>query len=211
VSAGYQNPRDRRSSRSRYGFDVTHNAVVHYVHELPWLKTGRGILGGVFAGWQTSGVLTLRTGFPFGVTGGTLNTGGESRPDRIADGRIGGAATRERWFDPLSFRRTDCNIPSRPDLCHYGNAGQGILISPGSHNFDLGLAKNWSLPFLGEQGRLQFRAELFNALNTPQFGRPIGISFSSSTSDVPDGPQMGEIRETRLPMRVVQFGLKVYF
>jgi len=64
--------------------------------------------------------------------------------------------------------------------------------------------------FCGPQ-RFQFRAEFFNFFNYPNFGQPAGISFTSSTSVIPDGPRNGEIRSLRTPMRVIQFGAKVYF
>jgi hypothetical protein len=205
----FQNPRDRRADRQRYSFDVTHNAVINYVYEMPFLNRFKGVAGAFLRGWQTNGVITLRSGFPFGVSGGTLNTGSASRPDRIADGRISNP-TRQLWFDPTAFRRTDCNI-GRPDLCHYGDAGPNILVSPGGHTADLSLMKNWQIRALGESGRMQFRAEAFNAFNTPQFGQPNGIGFSSSASIVPDAPQQGEITTLRTPMRIIQLGLKLYF
>ena len=58
---------------------------------------------------------------------------------------------------------------------------------------------------------MQFRAEAFNAFNTPQFGAPNGLSWVSSDSLVPDGPRVGEIRSLRQPMRIFQFGAKVYW
>jgi len=211
LSSGYQNPRDRRSARTRYGFDVTHNAVINYVYEMPFLNRFKGVAGAVLAGWQTNGILTFRTGFPFNPGAGTsLNTGGDVYPDRAADGRLGSAATREKWFDPTAFRRVDCNI-GRPDLCHYGNTGQGSLVSPGAQNLDLSVYKNWKMGFISEQSRLQFRAEFFNALNTPQFGLPNGIGFADAVSVIPNAARMGEIRRLRLPMRVIQFGMKFYF
>ncbi len=78
----YQNPRDRRSDRGRYPFDVTHNGVLHYVYEMPFLSRFRGVAGAFLAGWQTNGIITLRTGFPFSVAGGNLNTGSGTRPSR---------------------------------------------------------------------------------------------------------------------------------
>jgi hypothetical protein len=207
----YQNPRDRRADRMRYPFDVTHNAVLHYVYEMPFLNRIQGVAGWFLAGWQTNGILTLRTGFPFNVGGGNLNTGGPTRPDRVADGRLATEATRARWYEPTAFRRTDCNIPGRLDLCHYGNAAQAPLVTPGQRNIDLSLYKNWRIRPLGEAGRLQFRGEFFNIFNTPQFGEPGGISFQSLDSIIPDGPRMAEIRSLRLPMRVIQFGMKLYF
>ena len=211
VNTTYQNPRDRRGARSRMGFDVTHNFVFNYVYEMPFLNRFKGVAGAIIGGWQTNGIVTLRTGFPFTLTGGNLNTGGTVYPDRIADGRLFDEATRERWFDKTAFRRTECNIPGRLDLCHYGNAGAAPLDSPGAQNFDLSVYKNWGIKPLGEGARLQFRVEFFNAFNTPQFGRPNLLTFVSNESVVPDGPRDAEIRTLRLPMRIIQLGLKLYF
>jgi len=212
VVNGYQNPRDRRAARARYGFDVTHNMVYNFVYEAPFLNRFKGVAGAFLAGWQTNGVITLRTGFPFTVNGGNLNTGGFTLPDRLADGRLlDGTANRQLWFNPAAFRRTDCNIPNRQDLCRYGNAAQDALVSPGAQNVDFSAYKNWRLPFLGDAGRLQFRAEFFNLFNTPNFGQPNGIGFTSLDSITPDAPRQGEIRSLRQPMRVIQFGAKLYF
>ncbi|MCS7025134.1 MAG: TonB-dependent receptor [Bryobacteraceae bacterium] len=212
VQAIYQNPRDRRSDRTRYGFDITHNAITNFVYDLPFFKGSTGFTKAVFGGWQASGIITLRTGFPFTLSGGNLNTDiSSTRPDRIADGRLGKAATRKLWYDPTAFRRTDCNIPGRLDLCKYGNAGNGILVSPGTRSLDLSVGKNWRIPQLGEQGRLQFRGEAFNAFNTPQFGTPNGLSYLGLDSVVPDGPRVGEIRTLRNPMRIFQVAVKLYF
>jgi hypothetical protein len=211
VISTYQDPRNRRSNRERYGFDVTHNAVINFVYELPIFRHSKGLIGGALGGWQTGGIINLRTGFPFTLQGGTLNTNSTSYPDRAGDGRLGGAATRTLWYDPTAFRRTDCNIAAHPELCHYGNAAPDALISPGLRTLDLSLAKNWAIRPIGERGRLQFRAEAFNALNTPQFGVPNGLSYVGLDSLVPDAPRVGEIRSLRQPMRIFQFGIKLYF
>jgi hypothetical protein len=211
VNSTYQDPNNRRANRGRYGFDVTHNVVMNYVYDLPFFKHAKGLVYGALGGWQTSGVITQHTGFPFSVYGGNLNTGFNVYPDRVADGRLGSAASRQDWFNLAAFRRTDCNIPSHPELCHYGNAAPDALISPGIHTFDLSLGKNWPISKLGEAGRLQFRAEAFNALNSPQFGAPNGLSWVGQDSIVPDGPRVGEIRSLRQPLRIFQFGVKIYY
>ena len=49
----------------------------------------RGPLKYIIGGWQANGILSIRSGFPFTVTqGGDINTGGPTRPDRIADGKL---------------------------------------------------------------------------------------------------------------------------
>jgi hypothetical protein len=203
----FQDPRNRLQSRGRFRFDQRHNLVSHFVWELPG-QNMRGPLKHVIGGWQANGIISIRSGFPFTVTqGGDLNTGGPVRPDRIADGRLDNP-TRKLWFEPQAFRRVTCNIPSRPDLCRYGTSGYNILDSPGQKNLDLSMYKNF---LLTEQVRLQFRAEAFNATNTPYFGDPNGIGFTSVNTIVPDSARMGEIRNIRTPMRIIQFGLKLHF
>jgi hypothetical protein len=101
-----------------------------------------------------------------------------------------------------------CDIPSRQDLCHFGNFGYNVLDSPGQATMDFGLFKNFAIT---ERMKIQFRSEFFNAFNTPYFGAPSGLSFSSTNAIVPDGARVGEIRGTRQDMRVIQFGLKLSF
>ena len=141
------------------------------------------------------------------IVGGDLNTSGPVRPDRIASGELD-SPTRKLWFDPQAFRRVSCNIPSRPDLCRYGSAGYNILDAPGQSNLDFSLFKNFNIT---ETTRVQFRTEFVNAFNTPYFGQPNGIGFTANDVIVPDGTRMGEIRSLRTPMRIIQFGLKLYF
>ena len=204
--ADYQDPRNRLASRGRFRFDQRHNYVAHYVWELPGSHLA-GPLKHILGGWQSNGILSMRTGFPFTVGGGTLNTGGGGRPDRIADGRLDNP-TRLKMFEPQAFLRTTCNIPGRQDRCHFGTAGVNILEAPAQHNFDFSMFKNFALP---ERHKIQFRSEFFNAFNTPYFGQPNGIGFSTNDSIVPDGTRMAESRGLRTPMRIVQFGLKLFF
>ncbi|HWB98596.1 MAG TPA: carboxypeptidase regulatory-like domain-containing protein, partial [Bryobacteraceae bacterium] len=206
-----QNPRNFKEGRGPLPFDRRHNLVVNFVYELPWLRGAKGVTGAVLGGWQVNGIVAYRSGFPFTVSqGDDLNTGGFTpvRPDRIADGHIDDPS-RQLWFDPLDFRRVTCNIPGRPDLCHYGSSGVNILNGPSQRNADLSVFKNFRLPGAPESMRLQFRLEAVNALNTPYFGTPNGIGFATSNSVTPDAPRMGEIRSLEAPMRTVQVGLKL--
>ncbi|MGH9338493.1 MAG: TonB-dependent receptor domain-containing protein [Acidobacteriota bacterium] len=208
--APFQNAQDRRGSKGPQQHDRTHVTVVNFVYELPFMRNAGGVPGAVLGGWQLNGILAFRSGFPFTMgQGDNLNTGdGTIRPDRIADGRLENAS-REKWYEPQAFQRVTCNIPSRPDLCHYGHAGVGIIRTPTQHNLDLSLYKNFRLPVGPEETRLQLRLEAFNALNTPYFGNPVGIGFQTNDTIVPDAPRMGEIRSLAAPMRIIQVAAKV--
>ena len=75
-------------------------------------------------------------------------------------------------------------------------------IRPKYTNIDASFFKNFRLPWLGEQGRLQFRAEFFNLLNHASFSNPNGTMSSSN---------FGVITSDNGSPRIGQFALKLYF
>jgi hypothetical protein len=207
--AGFQDPWDRLGSRGLFRFDQTHRTVAHFVWDMP----GRGLPGAwkhIIGNWQSNGIVTIASGFPFSVNQATGDVGlpvGPVRPDAVEAWELE-RPTRARWYNPQAFQRVTCQIATRPDLCRLGNAGYNILRGPGQRQLDFSLYKN--IP-LTERYRLQFRWEAFNFFNTPWFGDPAGISFSNPNQIVPDGPRDAEIRSLRVPMRRMQFGLKLFF
>lgn len=203
----YQDPLNRKASRGRFRFDQRHNMVANFVWELPG-KNLKGVLGHVIGGWQSNGILSLRSGFPFNVTqGGDINTGGPVRPDQVGDPYLSNPS-RQQWYNPAAFSRVTCNIPNRQDLCRFGTFGYNVLSGPGQRNLDASIFKNF--PFK-ERFNVQLRIEAINATNTPYFGDPGGISFSNVNQLTPDGARMGEVLSLRTPMRIMQFGLKLAF
>ena len=209
--AQLQDPRNCLScDRGRFRFDQRHNMVGHFVWEMPGQNLD-GPIRHILGGWQSNGIISLRSGFPFTLVNprGDLNvTDSNIRPDRIADGALSDAS-RKLWFDPTAFQRVTCDVPELvADRCHFGNAGYNILDSPGQVNMDFGLFNNFNIT---ETVKVQFRWELFNATNTPYFGAPNGISLSSPNTLTPDGSRDGGIRGTRTTNRIQQFALKFFF
>jgi len=165
-------------------------------------------VGAVFGGWQTNGIVSLRTGFAYNVTqGGDLNTGGPVFPDQVGSPYLE-EPNRAKWYNPQAFSRVTCNIPGRQDLCRFGTFGYNVLSGPNQKNLDLSIFKNFKIK---EQMMIQFRAEALNATNTPYFGAPNGIGFSTTNQLTPDGSRMGEVRSLVTDMRIMQFGLKLVF
>jgi hypothetical protein len=233
IPNSYQNPFDRAAEKTRYGFDFRHSAVINFLYELPAPgPLGEGVAKYFFGGWQTNGIVVLRSGLPFTITQtNTLNTiEGHVRPDRLSSGKLDNP-TINKWYDPDAFRVVTCQQPGAntpagqalnqylAQFCHYGSSGQGILEGPGFKNVDFSLLKN--IP-ITEKLRLQFRAEIFNIFNTPQFGVPAS-GLNASTAFLPAaaggafptqvtpsrGP--GSISSLVAPMRQMQFGLKLLF
>ncbi len=207
--ASFQNALDRRGSRGLVSYDQTHRTTANFVWELPG-SNWKGAQGVVLGGWQVNGILTMASGFPYGLSQGAGDIGlfnSSVRPDLVGQAELDNP-TRKLAYNPQAFQRVTCNVASRPDLCHYGSSGINILRGPGQRNVDFSLYKNFKLT---ERFALQFRWEAFNFFNTPWFGAPGGISFSSPSVIVPDGTRNGEIRSIQTAMRTQQFGLKLKF
>jgi len=154
-------------SRGPSGFDVKHRFVLSYVWDLPFgagHKLASGGLGNaLFGNWQLSGIVILATGRPFTVFLNTgVNSGAPSWPDRIGDGKLDNP-TVDQWFDIADFE-----APKEGN--RYGTSGRGVLYAPGVQTVDMSLTRRF--PIKGDRVRVQFRADAFNLLNTPQFGFP---------------------------------------
>jgi hypothetical protein len=218
----YQNARNRAAEKGRVGFDASHQAVMSFVYDLPSPgMLSRGVPGAIFGGWQTNGIMTLRSGFPITVSqGNIINTGNAPvRPDRVGSGKLDNP-TINRWFDVDAFRIVSCANAAIPEACHYGNSGRGIIEGPGFRNLDFSLFKNFRMT---ESARLQFRAEFFNITNTPHFNVPnAGLNTGSQFQPVRNASGqvtwpsqanivggVGSVTSLIAPMRNIQFGLKL--
>jgi hypothetical protein len=84
----------------------------------------------------------------------------------------------------------------------FGNTRPGLFRGPAQNNTDLSLIKNFSPRWPNEQAGVEFRAEMFDAFNHPQFGDP-GFAV--------DGAGFGQITGTSVAPRIVQFALKLMF
>jgi len=195
-----QNTYDRRSDRALSALDISQRLTINYVYVLPF---GRGRhfgsswspwLDRAIGGWQFNGVTVFSKGFPLALT--AANTSGaynlEERPNvngqnpNLPGGRST-TAKLARWFDTSVF--------SQPAPFTFGNGPRLLpnVRSDGRKNFDMSLFKAFPIR---EQMRVEFRAELFNAFNTPRFGNPnlvvgnASFGISSSQANSPRVTQM---------------------
>src|SRR5215472_13341500 len=215
VDVGVQRqPQDGLHRRqSEYGlseFDVQHRFVASAVWYIPY---GHGRSHGasasraadaVLGGWEFSPILTAQSGLGLTVTQGcSFNLGGEvtCRPNRLANGDVPDSQRNvDNWIDASAFQILQLN-PAQPAFTPnqvFGNSGVGILRAPKLFNIDFNLGKNFTLT---ERQSIQFRAELFNALNHSNFSVP-GVNLSAG---------FGQITSTATEARIIQFALKYRF
>jgi hypothetical protein len=138
------------------------------VWDIPWGSNLTGVTGAVLKGWQFSGIFTAQSGQPLYVSqdGDTLNvddSGGDMHPDLVSgqDPILpGDQRTINQWFNTAAFVRTTDS---------YGTSPRNPVVGPGLKTLDTSLAKSFTI--VGQQ-RLQFRWEMFNALNTVNWNNP---------------------------------------
>ncbi|MBI3208663.1 MAG: TonB-dependent receptor [Candidatus Solibacter usitatus] len=196
---GVLKPWDRATNRGSALTDLRHYYVLSTTYELPvgkgkqWMSNANRVSDLFFGGWQVSAIFSRSSGLPFTpvTSGGLTNAGGADRPNRLRDGALpAGERNIDRWFDVSAFA-------VQPNYT-YGNSGRNILTGPPLTNFDFSLGKSFAIT---ERIRAQFRAESFNATNTPAFGLP-GVTIN--------GPGVAQITSAGEPRRI-QFGMKVLF
>ncbi len=217
------------SNAQEYGlanFGIKAQASGNLSYQLPFgqgkrfLNGMHGVADKLVSGWQTNTIVTLVSGFPFGVTAGSnisgngdangtdrpnLVTGASNNPTSGVTAGCGGGIipagqqlhTPNLWFDPCAF--------VLPASGTFGNAGRNTMIGPGLADVDFSLFKNTKIT---ERIGLQFRAEGFNILNHPNFKIPTSSAVFAGSAY---SPSAGIITGTATMGRQIQLSLKLIF
>ena len=90
-----------------------------------------------------------------------------------------------------------------------GNLPRNSVIGPGLINLDFSVVKDTHVKMLGEAGNLQFRAEMFNLANRPNFAAPPTSNLEPLTSDGSPAGTFGQLTALQVPAREIQFALKL--
>jgi hypothetical protein len=190
------NPYNWHADYGNSNWDTRHRFVASFNYILPFFNsTSNGFVRQTLGGWQTNGIVTLQTGFPFNVivSGDPANTGrNNERPnlvghpsDNCGKGHITGCIDAAAFAAPVPYT--------------YGNAGRNLLYGPGLYDVDFSLFKSFQL---AERVSLQFRSEFFNFFNTPALSNP-NATFGAGN--------FGSITSTKADNREIQFALKLLF
>jgi len=201
------NPFNLRADWGLANFNVTSAAAINGVYELPFGhgKTfggnGTGFGDTMISGWSINTIVTLQSGFPFTpqLSYNPSNNGDTKNPVRpFVNPAFTGPViigSPNEWFNPAAFLAP----PTASGF--YGNLGRDTLIGPGVATWDLSFLKDTRIR---ERLNLQFRAELFNILNHPNFNTPNAVVFTPNLS-----PTAGVITSTSTTSRQIQFALKL--
>jgi Carboxypeptidase regulatory-like domain/TonB dependent receptor/TonB-dependent Receptor Plug Domain len=219
-------------------FDIRN--VVHFSggYELPFGKGKRfandatGLKNQVVGGWSVIWSTTLQGGQPIGLscpsgTAAGLNCGDLRVKGQPLDlGLHNSSDGKLSWYgNPAAFAQP-CTLgpggvpTASPAGCVplTGAAALGGLTQipgPGFHRLDFSIFKNFAI---SERFTLQFRTELFNILNHPNFNAPnfggngvVAVSGAGDFTNTTNFGKIGATRDAPYDPRQIQFALKLVF
>jgi hypothetical protein len=210
-----QNSLDYNAEKASSDYDIRHRLTFSATYDLPSRKSW----GQMLEGWQTTTIAQWETGPPvlfFDNSNDLTGTGegpGNGNNDRW---NILGDPRNLKWSasSSIPFLAPDdptclavANTAALQEALNfaggcfaqngtviypnafftYGNMGRNIFRGPGFVNWDASIAKIWRV---NEKLKLQFRGEVFNLLNHPNF------SPSSIGGDLTSPSSLGRVSET---------------
>jgi len=168
VFNAFSDPYNPNLDRGPGDWDIRHNLTGSVVYSLPNMTGSNALVRGVLGGWQVSNIVQARTGGPvnpqlvpgfFGLT---------VRPDLTGQPtRLSGAAWPFSSYNVNAYT-VDPAFNGDPGV-GLGDAGRNSLRAPGFFQWDFSLMKNFHAT---ERVTVQFRADIFNIFNHPNFGNP---------------------------------------
>lgn len=225
VFGGFSDPFDANQDRGSGDWDVRHNFTTSAVYNLPDLKNSSSLMRGALGGWQASTILQARSGLPVNAQLISGFFGIPIRPDYVPGQSVN--------LPNASWPNSSYNINAFAVEPNYDGSwgtlaptvGRNALRGPGFVQWDMSIAKYFPIT---ERVKIQFRADLFNILNHPNFASPDGgictavaPASGSTPASCTVNPNFGRVGQTIADnigsqigtgtARQTQFSLKVLF
>ena len=154
-------------------FDQRQNLVIFSYWNLPQPFSGSKF-GVLFRNWTVAELAAFRSGFPYSVIGTSDAVNGQGQilndranivnPNQAVLANPIPVAGGVQLLNPAAF--------SEPGVSILGNGGRNAFIGPGFYSVDVSLARSFGVKWLGEGGRITFRADAFNFLNHANLNNP---------------------------------------
>jgi len=197
-----ENPYNPSDSQGPCDTDVRLNFNLGGTYTVPTVSS----LGRFGAGWEIGSVFTALTGRPFTAIGRSSDHSGQDQAVSRADC----LAPPIYDYSQTTFITNAATAFQPAPTGTLGTCGRNSLRGPGFRQLDGSIIK---LTKLTERTSIQFRWEVFNVLNHPNFNPSPSSAVVTSggfatVSTTPDGLNPGVAQGSP---RVMQFGLKLLF
>jgi hypothetical protein len=217
-------------NRGSSDFDVRNAFSIALTYDVPAPK-GNALAKAILRGWSTENIIQARSAPPVNVFYGDffqLSNGffTEARPDVVTGQPFylnGSQYPGGKAFNPAAFTSPPLD-PVTGFPTRQGNLPRNALRGFGSAQWDFAVHREF---VIHESLKLQFRAEMFNVLNHPNFGPPVGNLGSPSLLNLQFGESTQMLGQSLAGIfrgsggfdplyqlggpRSIQLGLKLFF
>ena len=196
-------PDDHHAERGLSGYNFTSVFTFSYSYDLPFGGQKSSLMKHLVGGWQTTGIVNMRTGQPQSYTTAVPTALVPLAVTPASPNAVAGCTPVIHARNPDQYFETSCFAP--PGARELGNVARNTLIGPGAITWNPALFKEFPVT---ERMHLQFRTEFFNILNRPNYGPPASSLFSAAGAPTAG---VGKINTTTTESRQIQFALKLAF
>jgi hypothetical protein len=188
VFAGFEDPLDPKYDRGSGDWDVRQNFTLSGVYNLPDFKGSRRLMQETVGGWQASTIVQTRSGLAQNVEVTSGFFGNYMRPNVVpgVPVKLSNVSWPSLTYNPAAYALEPGFDGVWGDPSTIGTVPRNSIRGPEYFQWDLSGMKNFAI---AEGVKLQFRADIFNILNHPNFsnidtGICSAVSYPSATSAV---------------------------
>ena len=193
--------------------------VASYNYDLPKMPVNYGVANLLVNGWEVAGETAIQTGTSLTVYGANVtNAFGQILGPPQLSGKCGSRSVQASgslqdrvksngYFNGTCYTDNYPVLDAGSGATDFGNGGIGTSRGPDQNSTNVSFIKHTKVPF--RETDVEFRAEMFNVFNHPQFANPGGeppVSlvgpFQSTVGN------FGSISSTSVNPRVLQFALR---
>ncbi|PYS47916.1 MAG: hypothetical protein DMG13_26690 [Acidobacteria bacterium] len=221
---------DRKHFKAVSDYDLTNYISLSGSWELPLTKAWKNGPSRLTSGWTIQPIFNYRSGEPIDMFANLSRNRTNPGPSAAGDQNLVRAnqlapvtyfdphlaqsfngRTGNYFFDPNAFSQSGLTATpaqgfdpvNNPSQRTYGTSGRNAFRGPTRTNVDLSVAKRTNID---ERIKLEFRADMFNALNHPLFRNPNTTVTSGTFGQI---SSTGSATESQ--PRIIQLALRLIF
>lgn len=189
--------------------DVRNLVHVSGTYQLPfgrnqrWLNTG--VISWVAGGWSANWILAAEDGQPFTIACTTTTAAGLGCNALKVPGQnpYAGSHNATQFLNPAAFANPAAATTTSATVAALGGSPTQVS-GPPYRRLDFSVLRRFNTT---AESYFEFRAEAFNLTNTPNFGQPGNLTFTTPNTFA----QISATRDNPNDPRELQFSLKYYF
>ncbi len=166
IFGAFVNPTNPQNDFSTGDIDVRNNFTADAFFRAPDIRSLPRVIG---HGWEAGSIASVRDGLPVNITTNVPDDYGTPQRPNFVPGATASSIRGKNYSAPN--HQFDSSVFVTPPSSSFGDVPRNAGIGPRFAQVDLSLIKHTPI---GEKWNMEFRTDLFNIANHPNFANPDG-------------------------------------